>query len=531
MKRVSVLLRTLMLSTSQWNTYKNCKDKKKRGRIVGNAIGMAVLYMMLMVYSVAQCIGYGKYGLTDSIPVMCALVISVLGFFLTFLKVNGYLFNFKEYDMLMSLPFKPSEVAACKFLYMYLKSLPWYFSVSISMMIVYGVYSKASVPVYLMWAVSTLFLPLIPMVAASFLGFIIAKIGSGFKNKTVVQSIVTFIIIVLIFGSRFFLEDMFRNNKTAEFMQSISSATDNAGKYYIPVKWFTGMVNDFNILYMLLLVVVSLIIFVVVFTMVGVSYRKINSAMKSHSGSKTFVMEERKARSVIRTIAFKEFKRMTGSTVYMTNASMGELFCLITGIAVLFVDVDKLIDKMFKGAPLTKEMLFPAIPFIIYLFIGMASTTTMTPSLEGKNYWIVQSLPISKKNLYKGKMLFNMMLTVPFAMFTTVTFSISAGVPFLNMVLYVILGLVLCSFSTTWGCVCGIRHMRLDWENEVEVVKQGAAVTIYLLPNMFVTMALMAGTVFLGTMINSNVVTVIFIMIYAVLAGLSYLRVLKLCKD
>ena len=65
-------------------------------------------------------------------------------------------------------------------------------------MIVYGVYSKDSVPVYLMWAVSTLFLPLIPMVAASFLGFIIAKIGSGFKNKTVVQSIVTFIIIVLI---------------------------------------------------------------------------------------------------------------------------------------------------------------------------------------------------------------------------------------------------------------------------------------------------------------------------------------------
>ena len=32
--------------------------------------------------------------------------------------------------------------------------------------------------------------------------------------------------------------------------------------------------------------------------------------------------------------------------------------------------------------------------------------------------------------------------------------------------------------------------MRLDWENEIEVIKQGAAVSIYLLPNMFAVMGL-----------------------------------------
>ena len=67
-----VLLKTLLLSTSQMNIYKHCKDKKKRGKIVGNTIGIIILYLMIMAYAIAQSIGYGKFGLKDSIPVSCA---------------------------------------------------------------------------------------------------------------------------------------------------------------------------------------------------------------------------------------------------------------------------------------------------------------------------------------------------------------------------------------------------------------------------------------------------------------------------
>ncbi len=530
MKKVSVLLKTMMLSTSQWNIYKYTDDKKKKGRVVGNTVGMVVLFIMLMGYSIAQCIGYGMFGLTDSIPVMCALVISALGFFLTFLKVNGYLFNFKEYDMLMSLPFKPRDVAACKFLYMYIKSLPWYMGVSLSMMIVYGVYSKASILTFLIWIVSTIFLPLIPMVAATFLGFIITKIGSGFKNKTLGQTVITFIFILLIFVLEYGLQYAGRTGKMGEVMGMVSEATDSVCKWYHPAKWFKDAVSDLNFVYMLLLIVISLAIFAVVFVIVGSSYRKINSALKSHGASHEFEMKDSKSRSVVGTIAFKEFKRMTGSTIYMTNGCVGELMCLVGGIAVLFLDIDKLISKMLMGAPITKEMLIPAIPFIVYFLVGMVATTAFTPSLEGKNYWIVQSLPISKKTLYQGKMLFNMMLTVPFTVFAIISLSISMKAGLLSTVLSVVLGILLCAYSTTWGCVCGIKHMRLDWENEVEVIKQRAAVAVYLFPNMFGTMILMVATVMLGTRLNHNLIFGIMIVIFAALAGLFYKMVMKLCE-
>ena len=240
-------------------------------------------------------------------------------------------------------------------------------------------------------------------------------------------------------------------------------------------------------------------------------------------------MTGQKKRSIVNAIAYKELKRMTGSTIYMTNAAMGEILVLIMSIAVLIVDIDKAIYTVLQGAPVTKEMLYPAVPFIIYFCIGMAATTAMTPSLEGKNYWIVQSLPITKKTLYQGKMLFNLYLTVPFTLFATICFCISMKTPLLTALLSIILGICLCAFSTTWGCVCGIKHMRLDWENEVEVVKQGPAVSLYLLPNMFATMALIVLVVFLGTRMDQNLVLGIIILIEAALAALNYRKVMNLC--
>ena len=526
-----VLLKGLLKSTSQWNIYRYCKDKKKKGRVVGNAVGMAILFLCLMAYCIFTCVGYGVMGLTGVIPAVCALTVSLLAFVLTLFKTNGYLFNFKEYDMLMALPFEPKTVAGCKFLYMYVKSLPWNAGISVAMLIGYAVYTKPPIAVYPVWLLLSLLLPVIPMLCASFIGFIIARISSGFRKNSIVQSILVFIFVTLIFCSRFFIESAVRNGKVEETLGSIADSLDKAMSWYPPAVWFVRAVTELNPIDMLLLAGVTVILFEVIFILVGRSYRQINSKLKSHAAAGKFTMSGLKTRSVVNAVAFKELRRMTGSSIYMTNAVMGELMVLIMGIAALFVDLDKVITAMLQGAPVTKEMLLPAISLIVYFFVGMAATTTMTPSLEGKNYWIVQSLPITKPELYKGKMLFNMYLAAPCGVFGVICLCISARAPFLTTVLAVVSMLCLCAFSTAWGCVCGIKHMRLDWENEVEVVKQGSAVALYLLPNMFVTMILVVLVVVLGMKIDQNLILAGLSLIALLLAALSYRKVIKLAGD
>ena len=530
MSKGILLLRTLLLSTSDCNIYRHTTDRKKRGRIVGSTIGAAFLYLMLMAYCVAMCIGYGVMGIIDSAPVLCALTISALALLFTFFKTNGYLFNFKEYDMLMSLPFETRTVAACKFLYMYVKSLPWYLSISLAMLIGYGIYARPSILVYPLWLVLSFFLPVIPMLAAAFLGFLIARVSAGFRKTNLVQTVLIMLIVIFSFALRFVLEDMFRNDKVEATLEAASEATGRAAAVYLPAGWFADAVTRPSLLSAVLLIAVSALLFAAVFAVVGRSYRNINSALKSHAAARNYRMTGQKQRSVVAAVAFKEFKRLTGSTVFMTNAAMGEILALLLGVVTLVIGFDRIFLTVMGGAPIDPAILQPAIPFILYFFVGMVATTACSPSLEGRNYWIVQSLPIEKKTLYQGKMLFNLLLTVPTMAVSTLCLCVSAHVPALNTALYLLLGIALCAFSTAWGCVCGVRHMRLDWENEIEVVKQGAAVTIYLLPNMLVVMGLTVGSVFLGMRVDHRLLALGFALLAAVLAALSYARVMALAK-
>ncbi len=525
-----LLLKTLLLSTSGSNIYRYSKDKKKRRRIVAGYIGMACLYAMLVGYSVATGIGYGMIGITDAIPGICALVLCLLAFVFTIFKTNGYLFNFREYDMLMSLPFEAKTIAGCKFLYMYIKSLPWYLSISLAMLISYGWFARPFIAVYPVWILLTLFLPLIPMLAAAFLGFLIARISAGFRKTNIVQTVLTMAFIIFCFSLRYIIEALVRDDQVQATMESIYDLTKKASRICFPAGWFADAVTKGSIISGLLLAGVSILLFAAVFRIVGASYRNINSALRSHAAAKRFKMAPQKKRSAVFAIAFKEFRRMTGSTTYMTNAGIGVILAALIGIITLIFGFDRIVAVVTQGAPIDPRILQPAIPLFVYFFIGMVASTACSPSLEGKNYWILQSLPITKKQIYQGKMLFNMLLTVPFMSFAVLCICFSAGVSVIDTVLYLLLGVSLCAFSTAWGCVCGIRHMRLDWENEIEVIKQGAAVAIYMLPNMFAVMGLIVLAVILGMHFSHALLSLILTAIALLLAGLSYLRVLSLAK-
>ena len=525
-----VLLRALLMSTSGRNIRKHSTDKKKRRRIIGNAVGVVVLYAMLMALCVAMCIGFGRIGLVRAVPEMCALMISALAFVFTLFKTNSYLFNFREYDMLMSLPLESRTVAGCKFLYMYIKSLAWYASISLAMLIGYGVYARPSWAIYPVWIVLSLLLPLIPMLIASFLGFLIARISSGFRRTNAIQTVLTLIFTLAAFSLRFVIEDLLRNNRVEATLQAASALTGGASRVYLPAAWFTEAVTKGSMSSMLLLAGVSIALFSAVFAVVGRSYRSINSALKSHAAARRFRMSAQKQRGVVRAIAFKEFRRMTGSTAYLVNAGIGVILAALVGLLTLVIGPDRIIQVVTHDAPVDPTMLHPAIPFIVYFFIGMVATTACSPSLEGKNYWILQSLPIEKKTVYQGKMLYNMAMTVPFMAFSTLCLCVAGKVPAVETALYLLLGLTLCAFSTAWGCVCGIKHMRLDWENEIEVIKQGAAVAIYMLPNMFVVMGLAVLSVVLGLRMNRLLLALIFTAAATLLAALSYWRAMALAR-
>lgn len=68
-------------------------------------------------------------------------------------------------------------------------------------------------------------------------------------------------------------------------------------------------------------------------------------------------------------------------------------------------------------------------------------------------------------------------------------------------------------------------------KNDIEVIKQGTAVFVYMFPNMILTMAVLVGSVFLGMAQGTGVVIFAGALLYSLLTLVFLFRVKKLIRS
>ncbi len=523
-----VLLKSLLLETSAFNILKHEKDAKKRNKILLSLFCELFIGVILIVYMTETSKGYVSAGITSSIPSLCAIIISLVSLFLTFIKTNGYLFAFKDYDITMSLPIRINDIVAARFIYMYLAGLLFYFCISIPMMVVYGLALGASAGVYILWTVFTFVLPILPMILAAILGTFVAALGAGFRHKNLVQTIFTFLFVFAILYGEFALMNPSSIEDVSSIFNNINAIVIGTERFWFPICWFKDIIADLKISSILLLIASTIIVFELFFIAVSTKYRQINSRLMSHAARKNYKLTTLKTSSVTKALVNKEFQRMFKSTIYLTNNFLGEVFVVLCSIAVLVVDVDRFLAETFTGMENPAVFIRPIIPLSIYMLIGLTSTTAVSLSLEGKNLWIVKSLPIKIDTLLKSKAIFNLLLTVPFMVLGTVCFGTGLHATVPEILFFLLVGTALCFFSTNFGLFCNVLLPKFEWENEVEVVKQGASLTLYLFPNMLITMFLLIGIFLLP--INSYLLLGIIAGIAAILSVIFYILSLKMAK-
>lgn len=533
MNKSILLLKTMLTSSSHLNIIKNSKDKKKKRRSILALFGLVYLGIIF-----GGLIGFMAYGMASFnqgpvVPILVASIISLLTLILTLFKSNSYIYSFKQYDLLISMPFSIKTIVSNRFLLMYIKDLPTVFLLSLSALVGYASAIHPSFYLCFSWIILTPFIPLLPAVIATLFGFIIANIGARVKHKKLIQTILTFIFVIPMFFLNYIINYVFKNNEIQDIVDKSAVSLNYVSKVIPSVNWFGKAVNDKNILCFVLLILVSLIIYIAVVYLISENYRKINSILSS-SGSHKRVkanVKDFKQKSIINSICFKEFKRITGSTVCATNIGMGAIMALLFTIILPFVNLQKIIASAYTNGELVNiRPLALVFPLLVYFFIGMVPSTASSMSLEGKNYWILKSMPIDNMSIYKGKMLFNIYMNMIPSVLAVISGMFAFRASFIEYIIGIVMIVVLCLFSTTFGMRCGIKHMRLDWDNEVEVVKQGSANTTYILPNLFSSMILMSGMGALVFIVDGRLIALGIIFIYSILTVLAYLAVKRLAK-
>lgn len=526
-----LLLKTMLKSTSIFNYIKYTKDPKKKRTAYGSLLAYGILFIYLVVFGYLGAAAYGKLGYANLIPSLSAEAVISISFLFGILRASGLLFEFKEYDMIVSMPFEIKTVVAVKFMYMYIKSLFIPLITSLTMMVAYGIYASPKLYVYVLWILLAFILPLIPTVLASLIGYVITKFSTRFKFKKMIQTIFLFVVISLSFSLNYVIGAITKDRTGKEIIEFVESKLSFFKGYYSPSTWFENVIIKNSIFDLLLLIVVSLVLFIGFYKLVARSYTKINSSLKVIEKSKKHKELSFKKKNIVTTIAYKEFKRMLGSVTYVTNAGFGAVFIVIASIVVLFITPEELISFFVEGVSVPYNIIIPAIPFVVYLFTGMVSTSAITPSIEGKNFWVVKTLPIDSRKLIDGKMLFNICLFLPISYFGVLAFGKCFKVSLVEIVVLLITITSMVLFSTTYGMVCGLKFLKLEFENDIEIVKQSAAVTAYLLPNLLLTTVLASGAVYFGLKIGSVSILIIISLLYFILTLVAYLLISRLAKN
>lgn len=525
------LLHIQYRSHSLWNILKYEKDSSKKNKYIGVAFAYAVLAVIMAGYCFAISYGLGYLKMGDIIPGYALTITSLVTLFFTFFKTNGYLFACKDNDFLMSLPFSMRTIISSRFFYMYGSNLPLAMVVMLPMMIGYLYWTASGAGVIAMWILGILFAPLLPMTAAAIIGTIIIGIGSRFRFKVLVQVILSLALIFGIFFVSFSLPQMAQDGDAAFLMElgSLGQRLSEQIHSLYPVStWFDTAICMGNFAPFLRFAGSSILCYGVFVLVTGYFYRGINTALMTSYSEKNYQMESLKTSSVMKALVKKEAKRFFSSSLYVMNMGMGLFMSLLAAVSCLIAGPDRILS-LLEMPSLQKSML-PMVPFVFAMVLNMTCTTAVSLSLEGKHLWIMQSFPIETKTLLQSKILFNLLLLLPVSVVCDILLIIAFRVPPVQAVLYLLIAFVTALLSSFWGSFVNVHFPNYTWENEVEVVKQGAG-SMFGILGAIIGFGLCTALVWaLCLVMPGELAMLLVILAMAILAALLYKLTMKQAK-
>lgn len=220
-----------------------------------------------------------------------------------------------------------------------------------------------------------------------------------------------------------------------------------------------------------------LVLFAVIYFILQKSFLALSIANK---GNKKAVYVEKKAHtaSIPRALLRKEVFRFTQSPIYMLNCGLGIVFILFAAVMLLVKKgtVDSLL-MMFIGYEDRIALVATAAICMITTMNDMAAPSV---SLEGKNIWILQVLPVSGWQVLKAKLGLQIIFTLlptTFLIICVEWILKPAAVFVVLLPLTVVLFIIM---MAAFGLTCNLKAPNLKWTNETVPVKQSMSVTAAL---------------------------------------------------
>ena len=354
----------------------------------------------------------------------------------------------------------------------YLMGLMYSAVVILPAIIVYWLTAPLTPAVIIGSLLFVLLLSVIVLILSCVLGWVVAKISLKLKNKSIMAALIALVALgayyFFYFKAQSMIEDLVTN--ALVYGMKVKGAAYSLylfGRYaegdWVAIAVFTAAVA----------VLFALLWYVLSRSFLGIVTSTGKTARREYK-EKTVQRQ-----SVSRALLGKELGRFLSSANYMLNCGLGTLLLPVGGIALLVKGsmAAELLDELLARPGCTSLLLCTGICMVA----AMNDMAAPSVSLEGRNLWLVQSLPIPPWQVLQAKLSVQLLLTGIPALFCCVWLQIVCPASPVERVLLMLVPLLYVLLSALFGLFLGVKMPNLTWTNELVPIKQSASVMIALL--------------------------------------------------
>ncbi|MFS0782701.1 hypothetical protein [Bacillus sp. 1P06AnD] len=472
MDNIWLLVKIQLLQLTGFNKarYANSKREKRKWTAIYCGSFFLIAYMLAVgfLYSYRMASMLEKSGSLDYLLGLMMAAASLMSCMVTLYKVNGMLFGFKDYDILMSLPIRTSSIVASRIVILYILNILFSLMVMVPAGLVYAVKALPGPSYYLIFTLTVLAIPIVPIIVATFIGYLTNIIVMHFKYANLLHLLVTFAVLIAFMAG---MLSMFGGS--GDLTERCIDLMGKMNTFYPLAHWYMEAVCQGSIPFFFLFVVSSMGIFIVFTFTVSKRYKQINTTLMAVQRKGQFLLGSQEASSPFVALYKKELKRYFSTNVYVLNTGFGIVLYTLLSVAVLFTGLDFL-GEMVQVKHFAQYAIQFA-PFISSVFIVLSCTTMCSLSLEGKNIWIIQTAPVSAQTVFLSKMAVNLTITVPAILCNNLLLLFVIKGPFLESLLLFAIPLTYAVWTALTGIVLNLAFPNFDWTSEMAVVKQSVA--------------------------------------------------------
>ncbi|MCR5214732.1 MAG: hypothetical protein K6E10_09965 [Eubacterium sp.] len=522
------------LGINELRHVKNPAVKKQKGFMLGVLI---VLYACLAGYVVMQTMLLAELKVLKYIPVLFFALAGMINLVVGIYRAKASIYRESDLDMVSAFPLSGVGIVMSRVFRMYFDNMIVGAAVIIPSMLIYGIKAGCKVPYFVLIIPACIISPILPTAIAAWVGIIFAAIIARNRHKVLTEVVLALVFVIGSFAVSGIITskagvgtvDGLAERKdinaeiNAEMSRLISQRMVDMEKGFPPVRIMENILKNADFGGLVVYGLISLMVLVITVIVIGRLFFSISRRLFTRQVHRDYRLHSLSRESVRTALVKKEAARYFSSGIYVSNTIMGPVMALIFAISLGFVDIDKILNSAGK-LPIDLNA-YNAIPYILGLIYCMMSITASSVSIEGKNWWIVRSMPLSAKDILGAKLIFNLIFVAPFygLMEIIMLFTVNAG-PFERIWLILIPGISIL-YSVLFGLFCNLKFPKFNWENETEVVKQGAAVGISMVGVLPLILLTGGAAVITGPMVHF--LNIGYIIVMSIICLLIYSRINK----